>query len=509
MANIFQQFGDWMARQIAGYINDQMGRDGAILRSYYKGDHRPQLKTKTDPKTGVTIDDNVITNFVGLAVDRSVSRLFRGGVKFALPEGAEAQQKYIDHAWDLNKKEIVLYQLGLHGAVYGTFYFKISPDMLIDPYTEQAYPRLIPLDPEIVRVKISPQDMNDVEEYRIEYTAKIMEGSTVKEVSYREITRHAETEVYDEQARPVGRERAETWVVENWEQVGGGQWAQTAVTDWPYPFPPIIHGKNLPSLKSCYGDSDIDNAINVQDKANFVVSNTGKIIKFYAHPETIGTGFSVKDMQKFEAAVGSFHAIPSPEAKVYNLEMASDLASSRAFALDLRQSIFDVAREVDISSMADKLGALTNFGLQVLWSDAIDKNDTKRQLYGDFLLELNRRLLVLENFTLEASDPGTLQWGNALPINVVEEMTADKMALEIGIIDKETVSKRYESRYGKSWEDIQKALTDQANADNQGNADIGALILRNFNRGGGVEQGQPVNQQPAQLQKGNGVNASA
>jgi hypothetical protein len=160
--------------------------------------------------------------------------------------------------------------------------------------------------------------------------------------------------------------------------------------------------------------------------------------------------------------------------------------------------------------MADKLGQLTNFGLQVLWSDAIDKNDTKRQLYGDFLIELNRRLLVLADFTGEQSKPGTLQWGNALPINIEEELRADKMALEMGIIDKETVAKRYQSRYGKEWEDIKAALEDEQAQANAQNADVGAMILRNFNRGGGAEQPnqQPamMNKQPAQLQKGNGAN---
>jgi len=507
MANIFQRAGDWLAKQIAGYINDKMGVEGAILRSYYKGDHRPQLARKLN-QDGTTTDDNITVNFVGLAIDRSVSRLYRGGVKFVLPDGATAQQEYLDAIWDLNKKEIILYQLGLHGSVYGTFYFKISPDMLIDPYTDNPYPRLIPIDPEIIRIKTNPADMNDVEEYKIEYTAKIERDGRITETSYREITKHAQETVYDEQAQPVGKRRAETWVVENYEQAGGGQWQLVASTPWDYNFPPIIHGKNLPSLKSCYGDSDIDDAINVQDKANFVTSNTAKIVKFYAHPETIGTGFGVKDLQKFDAAVGSFHAIPSPEAKVYNLEMNSDLTSSRLLNLDLRQDIFDISREVDISSVADKIGALTNFGLRVLWSDAIDKNDTKRQLYGDFLLELNRRLLVLKNYTGEESRPGTLQWGEAMIVNVTEEMEADKMALEMGIIDKETVAKRYQHRYGKEWDDIKAALADEQTEANAQNADIGSMILRNFNRGEGA--GTPITdyRQPAQLQKGNGVNAS-
>jgi hypothetical protein len=479
MANYFETMlnnaGDWMASKIAPYLNDAMGVRGSILANYYQGDHRPQLKTKVGAQS-----DNITQNFVGLAVDRSVSRLFRGGVKFNLPDGSEAQQEYLERVWDLNKKEIILYQVGLHGAVYGTAYFKVCPDEMIDPYSDQLFPRLVAIDPEIIRIVTDSQDMNEVEQYVIEYKTVNKDG---KEIGHREITRQAKQSENETDAPEV----ADTWVIEEWEQstIYRNQWTKVLTTSWDYSFPPIIHWKNLPSLKSCYGDSDIDDAINVQDKSNFVVSNTGKIIKFHAHPETIGTGFAVKDMQALEAAVGSFHAIPNENAKVYNLEMSSDLASSRAFALDLRQSIFDIAREVDISSMADKLGALTNFGLQVLWSDAVDKNYTKRRLYGDAILELNRRLLVLNNWTGEASQPGKIKWGEALPINIMEEMLADEKALGMGIVDKETVSARYHDRYGKSWEDILAALEEEKTGAASSSDNIGAMVLRNFNQGGG------------------------
>jgi len=515
MANVFDRIGDWMAKAIAGYINDQMGRDGAVLRNYYKGDHRPQLKTAMGKQ-----DDNIYLNFVGLAVDRSVSRLFRGGLKFVLPDGATAQQEYLDKVWDLNKKEILLYQEGLHGAVYGTHYIKICPDELIDPYTNKPYPRLIPLDPEIIRIRTDPQDMNEVLLYQIRYT--------IGQTAHYEITRRADVmykfgqdgnaviappkrQEYSSEAAEAQAEAAQGWVVEEWEQsTTYAQLTMTSATQWEYDFPPILHAKNLPSLKSCYGDSDIDDAVNVQDKANFVVSNTGKIIKFHAHPTTIVTGTSAKSAEPIDNTASTMMAFPSPDAKVFNLEMQSDLASSRAFALDLRQSIFDTSREVDISSMADKLGALTNFGLQVLWSDAIDKNDTKRQLYGDFLLELNRRLLVLANYIGEASNPGSLQWGNPLPVNILEEMQADQIAQNNGWIDKEAIAKRYQSRYGKEWEDIQAALQDEQTQANQGNANIGSMILRNFDRGGGVEQGAPINNQQMNKQPAmNGNNRAA
>ena len=484
MANIFTNlangFGSWLGAQVAPYINDALGMRGHILANYYTGDHRPQLKKREGQP-----DDNIIQNFVGLAVDRSVSRLFKGGVTFVLPDGATKQQEYLDKVWDLNKEEIILFQFGLHGAYFGTTYFKISPEGIVDPYTKELYPRLIAVDPETVRIKTAPEDMNDVEQYVIEYKYTEHRNGRDVEIEHREITKHPSEDKEDE-AGVRYKEQAETWVIEEWERAGSAMWELVSSVNWEYDFPPIIHCKNLPSLKSCYGDSDIDDAINVQDKSNFVVSNTGKIIKFHAHPETIGTGFSVKDMQPMPSGPGSFRSIPNPEAKVYNLEMESDLASSREFALDLRQSIFDIAREVDISSMADKLGQLTNFGLQVLWSDAIDKNNTKRQLYGDALLELNRRLLVLAGYEGEASRPGSIQWGSPIPVNVMEEMTADEKALNMGIIDKETVANRYFDRYGKKWEDIKKIVEEEKQKAMEENANVGAQILKNFKNGKGA-----------------------
>lgn len=473
MANLFtnminsagKAIGNWLSPYIGGSLNtyelppEDLARRYAILRNYYNGDHKQNLKV-----TEMGQDENVTKNFIGLAVDRSVSRLWRGGIQFNLPDGATAQQEYIDKLWDLNKKEIILYQYGLHGGVYGTPYWKICPDELIDPYTEEYYPRLIPLDPEIVRIKPNPEDANDVDAYVIEYITKMTQANgAVTVIGHREITRKVREgdTAPDENDNPIAL-ASDTWVIEEWEQsqMYGNQWTLINTTPWNYTFPPILHQKNLPSLRNCYGDSDIDDVVNVQDRHNFVVSNTAKIVKFFANPITFVFGISAKGMKenKLDSAVGALYAIPDNEAKAMNLEMSSDLSSSRNLSQDLRQAIFDIAREVDMTSVADKLGALTNFALRVLYSDALDKNDTKRQLYGDALKELNRRLLVLNNWEKEQSNPGDIMWGDAMITNVLEEMETDEKALSMGIVDKETVTKRYEARYGVSFKDIQKKL---------------------------------------------------
>jgi hypothetical protein len=210
-------------------------------------------------------------------------------------------------------------------------------------------------------------------------------------------------------------------------------------------------------MNNILGDSEIDDAILTNDHVNFVTSNMSKIIKFHAAPKGTIFGVNADQVTAVDSAVGNMLVIPNKDAKMQMIEMASDLASSRNLAQDLQNAVFAQAREVDISMMADKLGALTNFGLRVLYTDALQKNDTKRQLYGDALKEINRRLLVLANWTMEASDPGEVVWGNAMPLNFAEEIQADQIALEMGIVDKQTVSQRaiYVDRYGADWETIQ------------------------------------------------------
>ena len=118
--SIFDTWMDKLAMNIAGRINDDMAAHQSIQGKYYEGDHRLQLKTKGKE------NDNIILNFIGTAVNRSVSRLWRGGVDFNLPNGTQQievngekqsikseQQEYIHTLWDLNKKEIQA-RTGLH-----------------------------------------------------------------------------------------------------------------------------------------------------------------------------------------------------------------------------------------------------------------------------------------------------------------------------------------------------------------------------------------------------------
>jgi hypothetical protein len=152
--------------------------------------------------------------------------------------------------------------------------------------------------------------------------------------------------------------------------------------------------------------------------------------------------------------------------------MQSDMSASSEFIKMLRQTFFDVARTVDIDSISDKLGALTNFGLRVLFMDALNKIHTKQRLYGDALLELNKRLLIIADMN---PDPGEIIWPDPLPKDGVSLSAELKSDIEIGILSRQSAANKKQYDYQLEQERI-------ADEEVQ-NGDITQALLQGFDRG--------------------------
>jgi hypothetical protein len=202
-------------------------------RAYFTGKHPKQLKVKDGQ-----YDDNIAVNYTGLATARDVSRLFRGGIEFKLPDGATMQQELLDNIWDTNKVEQLCYQLGLNGSIYGTPFVKIVPDGIVNRMTGVKVARLIALDPEITRIESDPFDVDEAERYVIEFT--------VGEIGYQEVTRKTRAEDYVE----MPNEAPDTWIVEHFIMTKqDGKWRpdpDRPPMEWPFDFPPIHHWKIYP-----------------------------------------------------------------------------------------------------------------------------------------------------------------------------------------------------------------------------------------------------------------------
>lgn len=414
--------------------------------NYYRGNQRPQLAARPGQA-----DDNISLNFTGLIVNRAVTMLMGKSPRMVLPD--DASQEYIDNVWDANQGDILLHILATNGALYGTPYLKIIENGMA--YKGQVYPRLVALDPYLMTVETRPEDKARVNRYIMRFVITDLDG---RETARREIT-----EIQDNG----------TWIVinERSNSATGGQWVEfSEPVVFPYEFPPILHWQNLPLTSSVYGKSDIEDVIALQDRVNFTASNISKIIRYHAHPKTWGRGAGKAEKQSWGA--DDMVLYQGDNAMIQNLEMQSDLTSSREYMLTLRQAMFDITQTVDMTSMADKIGSLTNFGLRVLFMDALAKLNTKHQLYGEAIEETNRRLNIMR---ANLDDGGMVEWDDPLPVNEAETAAADKFELDNGLVSKETVS----TRRGNDWAQEQERLqAEQAAGDS-----LGATLLRAFNQG--------------------------
>ena len=434
-------------------IEQQTPRDKELKRldEYYEGEHKEQLKVKP-----AAFNDNISANFCGLIVNKAVSALVGDpadghGLSWTFPSELDgvkdAPIEWLDTVWDENNKEIFLHMNALAGAKYGYPAVKIVTDGV-------GGIELVNIKTKLLKVETDPQNAAKIIKYVIQY----IQEEDNKQVQIREVT------------EPSG----DGWSISTYRKVG----AQKEVLDgtpvfWPYPFPPILSWQNLPDDDSPYGQSDIESIIPLQDRYNFVMSNISKIIRLYAHPQRFGKNLTQQIIEDYMAMGPDEMLLLEGDGEIVQLPNDANLDGSLQFANMLRELIFSIGREVDVSVFKDKVGAVTNMGLKLMYKDALEKLGTKRMLYGNAYQELNRRLLILGGYSPEICQ---INWPSPLLEDEVLEVASLKADMELGIVSKQTIA---EIR-GYDWEDEQERIGNEKMAsDNAG----GIILDRFFNSG--------------------------
>lgn len=435
-----------------------------LRRNYRRGIQKPQLKVKLNQA-----DDNVYMNFIKKIVDCSVSLLFGRGIEFDMPSKMKyekeetiksKEEEWLDEVWEVNNKAILLHKCAMAACESGTGFIKIIPDGAIGR-DEKKYPRLQFQDPMLVMMDTEERDFESVTRYTIRYI--VVDRLTGKEKGIKQVIEL----------------REDGWWIEDWESTSG-RWELLNEEKWEWDFPPLIHWQNLPSLETPEGEPDItDDIIILQDRINFNCSNLNKILRYHAHPLRYGIDLGKPDKeslgpdqmllfssaQKFNQQVGG--------GKLGNLEMQSDLVGAMGYLSLLIRTIFNNTRTVDISSITEKLGQLTNFQVEVIYQDALDKLATKRELYGDALLELNRRLLVIGDF--KDADPGVIVWPEVLPIDETEEVRLLEFDLVNKLASRNTI--QIKRKYDPEQENEKMAQEQEQEVS------LGEVLLRGFQGG--------------------------
>lgn len=404
--------------------------------AYYDGDHLKPLKVPAGKR-----DDNVILNLCGRAIDKTTEFIgaptrfeidggaeIEPGVNGQLAEQTAPDQLTLDSIWKRCKEWTP--EVLTSGQISGHVFTRIHEN-------EDAEWTYSLLDPRTMTVFWNAGIMRTPLFYRMEWTIgkQAFRQDTVP-VWLTQNDRVNPWVLGDQRRDGSTSPRPEGWLIIEYEQNQRKDWVEITRDTWEFPFAPIVDWANWRRPHSYYGVSSLTNP-GLNDSINFVASNTARIIKYHAHPKTIGVGVDPEKI--IPTPVDGFYSVPEG-ADVKNLEMQSDLASSMNMLNLLKGEFFASQRVIDIATVQDKLGQITNFGVRMMFSDMLSMTDEMRKRYGGYgLAETLRRLLWVQGVELTERPKPT--WDDPLPVNRLELLQAAKIEKEIGTASTQTLQK--------------------------------------------------------------------
>ncbi len=388
-------------------------------------------------------DDNVIVNLARPVVDKGISLLFGKEVTWQIDETASSTtdaEQFLDDVWAANKKMPLLHEVAQNGALAGLPAVKINPR----PEDTQRPYRLINLDPKNLEIFTADDDIDDVWRYRIEYTSCDKQGNPCHK---RQDTTRDGAQWYVTDYVCAGADMQKVWA-------GDLAFKQVGEVLWKYALPPIVISKNLPCANAVWGYGDLED-VRLNDALNLIASSTRKILRLHASPQTVAKNFNPAMLRR---DANQIWEIPEgTDGELSNLEMQSDLESSHKFYQTLRSAFYAMGRMPDVAQIGD-LGALTNFGLRVLFADALERTATKQMMYGELITQINRLLCLIggkgDNVTTR------LTWPDPLPVNQKENVETVAAEMATGLTSDETLS----GQLGRDYADEQTRLGDERKA---------------------------------------------
>jgi hypothetical protein len=217
------------------------------------------------------------------------------------------------------------------------------------------------------------------------------------------------------------------------------KWTLMRETAWAYPLGPIVDWQHLAAPNRFYGRPDLGHDLRLtglNDAVNKTASDYKAILRTHAAPRTIGTGMRIEDMK--ETAIDQFWAISNPDAKVFNVEMQSDLASSMEFINFLVNAFFAQARITIARGGPESFKDVTNLGIKVAYLDMLAKDASLRRQYGRGIREISRRFLMLGGFPYDIDI--IERWPEPLPTSEPERVQIVAKKQELGLISRETAA---------------------------------------------------------------------
>ena len=447
----------------------------------YDGELEPPLK-----KTEEGIDPNVMSNRCQPVVEAGVNFLFGKELEISLEEGAsQDDQDFLNKIWGDKETRLPLLQdLAMNGAMGGKAFLRIVP-------TEDTF-RLVVVDPSIVYVQTAPQDCETVTLYCIQYSQPQTIDGRPQQVFYREEIAAQLPESIPGQITsniPLG------WTIQHWTQIGAinmeprnGLWVPSGPPiDWPYSFAPLFGCKNLPRPNDAWGKPDVTPDFIGMNKALNLLQSCMQLVQIlYGQPVLFAPGMGEGNIN---IQPGRIIQLPLPENKIESVAITSDVANSIAFADEIRSDMDEQSSVPGIAVGRVKAmprGQMSGIAIELFFMSLIKKNDKKRCLYGELIIDVSKALLTLARRNGDVKV--TLAWQEPLPQDDLAAVQAAVLKGQFGISE---ATRQRELGYDPDEELVLSQQEDAQKLQQQ----------QQMMAAQGVQPGQPQQGQPGQQQQ--------
>lgn len=344
-------------------------QQGGLFWRFYLGQQWGYLRGSIDEETGEeNFDDPTVTlNYCKAIVDKSTSFLFGKGYSFQYDSTVHAElSPLIKEVFRYNDMDVKSIMMGQQGAITGDVFLQVAWDDEPDDLHPNGKVAITLLPYNTVYPTYDPQNRDKMLSCIIKYLV-LSDDGTSDYVYTQEITKER---IVTKQGDAV---------IEDIENVLGQI--------------NVVHIKNMPLAGFCYGQSDLISIIPLQRELNAKVTDVSDIINYHAAPVTIIQGARSKNLERGAKKV--WGGLPK-DAKVYNLELSSDLNASNNFISMIKKSIHELSNTPEMSLGAS--GAISNttgVALQITYSPLLEKTWIKRMTYGAGLVKVSNMILKL------------------------------------------------------------------------------------------------------------------
>jgi hypothetical protein len=399
---------------VAAYLDAtaeaDMRRQRKIHRAWniYRGDAPKPLRVLPGEP-----DDNVLLNVAGLIVDTGVDALFGQDIRIEVVGDGEVVDipttEYIEMVYTANRDMLLWQAAATNGAVAGHAAIRIMPPP--DGAAPGTLPRLIVVDPEMLRVIWRPDDIGVVEAYVLHWMGLDPRG---REMPMRQIIQRDAT----------------GWLIVEQQQPSGGRWVTTDETPWNYTWAPIIDCQNLPEPNAYFGRPDLtDDVVDTNLTLNKVMSNAARVQRIHGHPKVVAKGVGDGDLD-----VGPDEAIvlPDTDSEISLLEPRATVTDHIELFRTVKSALHEISRVPEVTAgKLDNIGQLSGLALQILYGPLVRKTEVKRRLYGDMIEDLSARLAEYGGFGPDHHVD--IRWPEIIPSDPVVESTAAEALQRAGV----------------------------------------------------------------------------